>query len=208
MKKLFASLFALVAIASAAFAQEYQPDRALPQKGDIRIGMTWGWNFTLPFEDKNHTNPIMPLGFNADYTFKTFANGQGSLAGGAMFDLLRYSTWHTRDTLTEYGTIKTTTTWTMGLLAATLTGRYCWGQDIEAFGRLFVGKELILGYDEEYSDERYASIVPHTNGPSGSFLAYGLQLGIGTFITDHMTLHLFVGLGSFATLGFNYGYKF
>ena len=208
MKKLFASLFAVVAIASAAFAQEYQPERALPKEGDIRVGVTLGWNLTMRFEDSNHTNPIMPIGINADYTFKTFADGKGSVAGGLMFDYLRYSTWFTRDTLTEYGTVKTTTTWTIGLLAATVTGRYCWGQDFEVFGRFFVGRGLNMGYDEDYSDERYASIVPHTNGPGGGYPAYGLQLGVGRFISDNMSLHLLVGLNSFPTLGFNYGYKF
>ena len=208
MKKLFAFLAAALFMAPVAFSQEYQPERAVPKEGDIRLGVTLGWNLTMRFENDNHTKPIMPLGLNADYTFKTFADGKGSLAGGVLFDFLRYSTWNTRETMTEYGTIKTTTTWSIALLAATVTGRYCWGQDFEVFGRFFLGRGLFVGYDEEYSDERYASIVPHTNGPGGGYPAYGLQLGVGRFITDNMTLHFLVGLNSFPTLGFQYGYKF
>ena len=219
MKRIITLFFAMTLFAPAALAQDqaqaptaqepvkYEPVRALPQEGDIRLGVTLGWNFTMRFDNDNHTKPILPLGINADYTFKTFAEGRGSVAGGVLFDFLRYATWFTRDTLTEYGTVKTTQTWTMGMLAATVTGRYCWGQDYEAFARLALGRGLILGYDEDYSDERYASIVPHTNGPSGGYFAWGLQLGVGRYISDHSSLHVFLGLNSFATLGINYSYK-
>ncbi|MBP5488325.1 MAG: hypothetical protein J6X77_02015 [Bacteroidales bacterium] len=220
MKKLATLIAAAALFVPAALAQEpeqttaaqeqttYEPLRALPKEGDIRLGVTMGWNFTMRFDNDNHTKPIMPLGINADYTFKTFADGKGSVAGGVLFDFLRYATWFTRDTMTAYGTVKTTQTWSMGMLAATVTGRYCWGQDFEAFARFALGRGLILGYKEEYSDEGYASVVPHTNGPSGGYLAWGLQLGVGRYITDNISLQLFLGLNSFATLGFNIGYKF
>ena len=77
MKHLLTLIVAAALFAPAALAQEqtsYEPLRALPEKGDIRLGVTFGWNMTMRFENSNHTNPIMPLGINADSTFKTFAS--------------------------------------------------------------------------------------------------------------------------------------
>ena len=74
MKRIITLFFAMTLFAPAALAQDqaqaptaqepvkYEPVRALPQEGDIRLGVTLGWNFTMRFDNDNHTKPILPLG--------------------------------------------------------------------------------------------------------------------------------------------------
>ncbi len=203
MKKILALILAFSIFLPLAYSQDNEPVNALPEKGDVRIGIGWGWAFTMRFEDRanfGHTKPILPLHVYGDYTFLTFADGRGSLAGGAMFEFTHYQTWFTQ-------TVKTTIDWTQGILAATATVRYNFGQDFEVFGKGFLGRTLQLGYEETYSDESYASIVPHTNGP-GNSPASGLIVGFGHFTSEHMFISMQAGLGCFTTLGFGLSYKF
>ena len=204
MKKILTIAIALFAMLPASFAQE--AGRAMPENGDIRVGLSWGWAWSINFDGRPHSKPILPIGAYADYTFTTFADGKGSLAGGAMFEFCRYQTWSTDKEIATIG-FKTTHTWTQGILAATATVRYCFGQDFEVYARGFLGKDLQLGYDEEYSDESYAAIIPHTSGP-GNTGASGLQLGIGEMVTDKTSISIQLGLGSYTTLGFLLAYKF
>ncbi len=204
MKKALCLILSLFAFLSA-FAQA--PVDATPEKGDFRASIGWGWSFGMNFDGTDgHTRPIIPLNIRADYTFLTFADGQGSIAAGALFEFCHYQTWFTRDTYSN-GNVKTTHTWTNGILAAEATARYCLWQDFEAYGRVFLGANLQLGYTEEYSDESYANIVPHTNGPGNSG-AFGLIVGLDHFVSEHMIIGIEAGLGCYTTLGFSLGYKF
>lgn len=208
MKKIFTVCLALFALFLNSFAQDYSlPKYALPEKGDIRIGIGWGWALNTHFEERDgfgHSKPIIPIQVTADYTLLNFADGKGSVAAGAMFEYCRYQTWFTQ---TFYGSVKTTQTWTRGILAATASVRYTFWQDLAVFGTLFLGKDLQLGYDEEYSDEGFASIVPHTSGP-GSYSASGILAGISNPISEHSIISIYFGYGSYTTLGINWSYKF
>ena len=205
MKKILSIILAIAAFVPAAQAQ-YSPENALPEKGDIRIGLGWGWALGMHFDNDCHTKPINPLMITADYTFMTFADDQGSVAAGLLFEWCRYQTWSTDKQIQTLG-FKTTHTWSRGILGAQATARYCFGQDFEAFGRFFLGKNLELGYKEEYSDESYASIIPHTTG-IGSFGAWGIMVGIGRAISEHLGVSFGLGLGCYTTLGVNVSYKF
>ena len=205
MKKAIVIVIAVLASLPAAFAQ-YGPENALPEQGQVRLGIGWGWAFNMHFENDCHTKPINPLMVTADYTVMTFADDQGSVAAGALFEWCRYQTWSTDKQIQTVG-FKTTHTWNRGVLAAQAVVRYCFGQDFEAFGQVFIGRNLQLGYEEEYSDPSYESIIPHTSGP-GSFGAWGLTAGIGRAISEHMGISFYLGLGTYTTLGINAYYKF
>ena len=206
MKKLLLVIIALFAMLPAVFAQD--TDRAVPESGDIHVGIGWGWWLTR-WDNSCHTKPIIPIGLYADYTFMTFADGNGSLAGGLLFEFCNYETWSTDDQIALVG-FKTTTTWTRGLLAAHATARYCFpdtNRNWAVLGRVFLGQDLELGYKEKYSDESYASIIPHTNGP-GSHGSFGFALGLDTMVTEHLGLTIQLGLGTYSTIGFITSYKF
>ena len=205
MKKLLLIFVAMFAMMPALYAQD--TNRAVPEVGDVHVGIGWGWWLTR-WDNDCHTKPIIPIALYADYTFKTFADGDGSLAGGLLFEFNRYNTWSTDDQIALVG-FKTTHTWTRGLLAAHATVRYCLGEDknYSAVGRVFIGRDIELGYDEKYSDESYAAIIPHTNGP-GDHGSYGLALGIESMVSEHLGLTIQLGLGTYTTIGFITSYKF
>lgn len=201
MRKIVSVLILAILAEAAVFAQE-TPVKAKPEQGDIRVGLGWGWALGLNFDGSDgHTKPIIPIHATADYTFMTFADGQGALDLGGMFEFCNYQTWFTREN------IKTTHTWTNGILAVTATARYCFWQDCEVFGRFFYGTNLQLRYEEEYSDESYASIVPHTSGP-GNSSASGIVIGFGTFTGEHTFVSVEAGLGTYMTLGLGMSYRF
>ena len=62
--KRFIVVALLVAMASTALAQETTKEiRYIPEKGDIRVGLAWGWAMRMYFESRpnfGHTKPIMP----------------------------------------------------------------------------------------------------------------------------------------------------
>ena len=65
MKKAIVIVIAVLASLPAAFAQ-YGPENALPEQGQIRLGLGWGWAFNMHFENDCHTKPINPLMVTAD----------------------------------------------------------------------------------------------------------------------------------------------
>ena len=212
MKKTVTAILALlIVVVFSAQAQETTKEiNYIPEKGDVRVGLAWGWAMRMNFETRpnfGHTKPIMPLQVHADYTLMTFSEGKGSVAAGALFEFVHYQSWFTQESLILGTPIKTTTTWTQGLLAATGTVRYCIWKDIALFGSAFFGSDINLGYEEEYSDESYASIVPHTNGPGGSNSSFGFLAGIDVPVSEHAILSLQAGF-TYMTLGFRYSYVF
>ena len=208
--KRFIFIALLLALASTAMAQKTTKEiRYIPEKGDIRAGLAWGWAMRMNFENRpnfGHTKPIMPLQVHADYTLMTFSEGKGSLAAGAMFEFVHYQSWFTQESIMLGTPVKTTHTWTQGLLAATGTVRYCIWNDVALFSSVFLGPDIILGYKEEYSDESYASIVPHTNA-GGSHTSFGFLVGVDVPISEHAIISLQGGF-TYMTLGFRYSYVF
>ena len=208
--KRFIIVAIFIAMVSTAVAQETTKEiRYIPEKGDIRVGLAFGWAMRMNFEDRpgfGHTKPIMPLQVHADYTLMTFAEEKGSVAVGAMFEFLHYQTWFTQESLMLGTPVKTTQTWTQGVLAATGTLRYCIWKDVALFGSAYFGPDIILGYKEEYSDESYASVVPHTNA-GGSHTVFGFLAGVDVPTSEHAIISLQTGF-TYMTLGFRYSYVF
>ena len=204
MKKILTVIAALFAF-SAVYAQEADAS-LMPEVGDIRIGLGWGFALNMKFGDTPHSKPLTPIHAAADYTFMTFSDGKGSLAAGAIFEFLRYQSWSTQKQ-TELVGFKTTWTWTNGVLAGAITARYCLADNFEVFAMAFYGKNYQLGYKEEYSDESYAGIVPHTSGPGNSG-ADGIRIGFSSATGQHWVYSIYAGLGGFETIGFNFAYRF
>ena len=204
MKKILIACLAIFALGSNAFAQEEYS--IMPKVGDVRAGLGWGWALNLHFDGTPHSKPINPIFATADYTFLTFAEDKGSLAGGAMFEFCNYRTWSTDRDIQTLG-FKTTHTWTNGVLVGTATVRYVLTEGIEVYGMVFLGRNFQLGYKEEYSDESYAAIIPHTSGP-GDSPADGIRIGFTTHMEKKLYMSVFAGLGGYTTVGFLGYYKF